>query len=118
MQSPVLLKTCLLLLVFRSTTDHRPLNVGVHTIVVFDLGMATLCLSMERAAFECVVGTTCSRSNGRVEVACRKLGKSMIHSVRGRVSQTPQSRPQSFLWRQCRTPFVEFRVICDRIAGA
>lgn len=47
-----------------------------------------------------------------------KKGKSMIHSVRGRVSQTPQSRPQSFLWRQCRTPFVEFRVICDRIAGA
>lgn len=35
-------------------------------------------------------------------------GKTMIHSVRGRVSQTPRSRPKSFLWRQCRTPFVTF----------
>jgi hypothetical protein len=35
-------------------------------------------------------------------------GKTMIHSVRGRVSQTPRSRPKSFLWRQCRTPFVKF----------
>ena len=35
-------------------------------------------------------------------------GKTVIHSVRGRVSQTPQSRPKSFLWRQCRTPFVKF----------
>ena len=35
-------------------------------------------------------------------------GKTMIHSVRGCVSQTPRSRPKSFLWRQCRTPFVTF----------